>query len=308
MESRMNELLLPDGTSLRALATHLYAPTAEPNGHLQVLLHGGSYDHGYWDIGTVNGRNYSYVEYMAARGYALLAIDLPGTDGRTGGDVELDAVAKAIGGALRRIRAGATPVPSRFATNGISLVGHSLGGTLATYILGHFGTADRLVVMSTGFGPERGASFGDGQGLDARAETYVEFPPEERAERFFYRRGVDPEVVAWDAEHLRRTVSRRLWQEAIAARNDPERSGVFEVACPTLIQLGEFDAVMPGSAAASEAAHWRGRAEVVSIPGVGHCINHHLGHEVAWVGIDEFLLPHDDAPAATAPTTTGALQ
>src|SRR5262245_21605351 len=42
---------------------------------LQVLIHGGTYDHRYWNAPDVNGRSYSYAAYALDRGYSVLALD-----------------------------------------------------------------------------------------------------------------------------------------------------------------------------------------------------------------------------------------
>ena len=49
------------------------------NPTLQVLVHGFTYNHIYWDSRSINGVDYSYARYMADQGYAVLAQDLLGT-------------------------------------------------------------------------------------------------------------------------------------------------------------------------------------------------------------------------------------
>src|SRR5512134_1855726 len=61
---------------------YLYTPQGnnehiceERRDSVQVLLHGGGYDHRYWDAGTINGSEYSYAHEMARRCYSVLALD-----------------------------------------------------------------------------------------------------------------------------------------------------------------------------------------------------------------------------------------
>jgi hypothetical protein len=44
---------------------------------LQILVHGATYDHRYWDW-PLDPEQYSYVEWATERGYATLAIDRVG--------------------------------------------------------------------------------------------------------------------------------------------------------------------------------------------------------------------------------------
>src|SRR6478609_8130972 len=48
---------------------YLYHHGGNRHQTIQVLVHGGTYDHRYWDFPTINGRSYSYARYMAERNY-----------------------------------------------------------------------------------------------------------------------------------------------------------------------------------------------------------------------------------------------
>src|SRR5262245_46104354 len=65
---------LSDGNTYTISGYFYYRGTLR-NQTLQVLVHGGTYNHKYWDAPTINGHSYSYVNFMAENGYALLAID-----------------------------------------------------------------------------------------------------------------------------------------------------------------------------------------------------------------------------------------
>jgi hypothetical protein len=45
---------------------------------IQLLIHGATYNHDYWDFGTIDDVRYSYARDFAARGFPTFAIDLLG--------------------------------------------------------------------------------------------------------------------------------------------------------------------------------------------------------------------------------------
>lgn len=47
-------------------------------GTVQLLIHGSTFNHDYWDFGTVDGVEYSYARSVAAHGFPTFAIDLIG--------------------------------------------------------------------------------------------------------------------------------------------------------------------------------------------------------------------------------------
>ncbi|HEX6161808.1 MAG TPA: hypothetical protein VFZ31_00480, partial [Vicinamibacterales bacterium] len=61
------------------VVAYFYYHGSYQNRPLQVLVHGATYNHTYWDFPAVNGESYSYARHMAAEKYAVLALDLPGT-------------------------------------------------------------------------------------------------------------------------------------------------------------------------------------------------------------------------------------
>jgi len=69
---------LSDGNTY-TIAGFLYYNGNYKNRPLRVLVHGGTYNHKYWNVPAMNGNDYSYARFMAEAGYALLAIDQLGT-------------------------------------------------------------------------------------------------------------------------------------------------------------------------------------------------------------------------------------
>ncbi|MCB9102432.1 MAG: hypothetical protein H6632_23040 [Anaerolineales bacterium] len=55
---------LSDGNTY-TIAGYLYYQGSYQNKPLQVLVHGGGYNHLYWDVPSINNNKYSYARYMA---------------------------------------------------------------------------------------------------------------------------------------------------------------------------------------------------------------------------------------------------
>jgi hypothetical protein len=78
---RLPIALVPGEPARYTVSGERCSPAAERgNGRtVQLLIPGATYDHRYWDFGTLNRREYSYARAVAACGYLTLAIDMPGT-------------------------------------------------------------------------------------------------------------------------------------------------------------------------------------------------------------------------------------
>lgn len=281
------------GGNPEILAAHFHPARARSLGLVQVLIHGNTYDHRYWDAGVINGQNYSYCNYMAERGYDILAIDLPGSGQSSkphGDSVDLESVSTAIDKAVESMRGHDGPL--RGAAGKVALVGHSLGAVVAVDIQTRSQCADFVVVTGTGFGPTGGtATFGPGVREEAMRNDYIALPPSERARVFYHPPTADPEVVQFDNRILRGQMPRRLWMDALAARQRNSVSGVPDLECPVYVQLGEFDPVLPGSLAGAERLAYGADAEVAvsRLEDIGHCFNLHRNREIGWHEIDRFL-------------------
>src|SRR5436189_4067306 len=91
------------------VVAYLYYHGSYENRPLQVLVHGATYNHAYWDFPAVNGEGYSYARYMAARKYAVLALDLPGageSDKPSGPDLGLADTGSAVRQVVDALRSG----------------------------------------------------------------------------------------------------------------------------------------------------------------------------------------------------------
>jgi pimeloyl-ACP methyl ester carboxylesterase len=186
----------------------LCLPAGDPPRVLQVLVHGASYDHTYWDFPGFDGR-YSYVQYMTAAGYATLAVDQIGV-GRSSHPlsalVTQAAAAHGIHEVIGTARGGALGP----AFDKVVLLGHSFGSLTSWLEAGTYGDVDGVVVSgaSHAIGPGALATIVS-RARPARLDPAVapSVPvldagylsiPGARAAAFYHLPNADPAVVAQD--------------------------------------------------------------------------------------------------------------
>lgn len=275
------------------LSGHYYRPQTTGRRSLQVLLHGNSYDHRYWDVGRINGVDYSYARYMSERGYDVLAVDLPGTGASSkphGDAVTLESVGAALASVVEAARSKDGPLHA--AVDRVALVGHSLGAVVAVHAQARWKSAHAVVVTGTGYSPHAGPSpFGPNGRRDAMKTEYAWLPADLRRKAFYHLPTAEEDVIAFDNRALRTSMPRRLWADCLQARNDAHLSGITDIVCPVYIQLGEHDPIMPSCRAADERSCWPPGCEVVieTLDSIGHCFNLHRNHAQGWSAIDRFL-------------------
>jgi pimeloyl-ACP methyl ester carboxylesterase len=149
------DVSIPTGLSASAPQNlRVYGQLCTPRGStpttIQVLVHGGTYSHTYWNFPGFDGK-YSYSGYMNRAGYATLAIDLLGV-GRSSHPlsalVTIDSEAYAIHSAVQASRSGALGTAYRK----VILVGHSLG-TLTNHVeAATYDDADGYIATGTSHG------------------------------------------------------------------------------------------------------------------------------------------------------------
>ncbi|MGI5229471.1 alpha/beta hydrolase [Actinoallomurus sp. CA-142502] len=127
-----------------SVAGWLTVPEPAVRGELQILLHGGSYDHRYWDW-PLDRETYSYVEYCRRSGHATLAIDRVGSGASSRPPGRLNTAA-AQADALREIVTAARDGSlAGIAFERVVLVGHSFGSILAGLAASENGDVDAVV-------------------------------------------------------------------------------------------------------------------------------------------------------------------
>jgi pimeloyl-ACP methyl ester carboxylesterase len=222
-----------------------------------VLIHGFPLDREMWrpQVAALSG---------AAR---VVAVDLPGFGGSAPARFTVDSAADHVAARL-----DADGIPGRVIVGGLSM-----GGYVAlAFARRHPDRLAGLILADTRSGPDDDAgkkardemiALARGKGTAGVVETML---PKLLAEA---TRGGRPEV----AEEVRRIALRQPAEAVVyaleALRDRPDAGpGLGNVAAPTLILVGEHDAITPRTTAEAIAARVYG-SEVVTIPGAGHLSN-----------------------------------
>jgi pimeloyl-ACP methyl ester carboxylesterase len=178
---------------------------------VQVLVHGATYNHDYWDFGKVDGRRYSYARDVAAHGFPTFAFDLIGSGNSShppSDQVTLQSTAFVAHQIVQGLRNGSI---TGIQFGKVIIVGHSLGSTVVWEEAINYGDVDGVIVtgaahsLATLFGKLAATSFYPAvkdpkfanSGLDAGYLTTV---PGTRASLFYSSPDADPAVIARDEE------------------------------------------------------------------------------------------------------------
>jgi len=263
---------------------------------VQLLIPGATYDHRYWDFGTIDGRRYSYARDVAARGYPTLALDMLGTGESStppSGQITIDTAAFVAHQAVRGLRDGAF-AGIRFGK--VIEVGHSLNsiavwqeaityqdvnGLIVTGVA-HSIAARFAQLAGTDFYPASMDPKFAGRGLDSGWLTTV---PGTRATLFYSAGDADPAVIAIDEER-KGLVSATELNTGVPL---VPTTGTLAIRVPVLDILGSndlttcganpqgqvFDCSSGAAVAAQEAPFYSPETEIHAcvIPGSGHDIS-----------------------------------
>jgi pimeloyl-ACP methyl ester carboxylesterase len=271
---------------------------------LQVLLHGATYNHKYWDPGEdglISGAPYSYARFMVEQCYSVLALDRlgAGESSRPDGDfVNLANEAESVAQVLTSLRTKQNPTGRRFKR--IVVVGHSFGSLLAVYTLGEYGNvADALV--ATGWLHAPGVVPLDPAFVEyLLSAPYVPIPNEARNAFIFHMPATDPAVVAWDNATIYEPQARGYQRDGLAvfaarAANDVAQikalTRVDQIAVPIFAQLADFDLLFPSALAGPEATFYSSAPSVTVdlLTNMGHGFNLHLNHLEGWQHIESWI-------------------
>lgn len=285
-----------------AVSGELCATPAElSNGEtVQLLIHGATYNHSYWDFGTIDGISYSYARDLAAAGYPTFAIDEIGTGLSShppSTDVSIQTAAyvahEVVQGLLEGSIAG-----TRFGR--VVEVGHSFGSITtwveaSTYhdVAGAIitgGVHTETVVASNAFSliypaiddPQFATS-----GLDPGYLTTV---PGARVTLFYNTADSDPNVIAHD-EATKDVISATEFGSGLALENSTISR---QINVPVLLIVGGQDAIgcgpetngatfscsSGGEVATEEAPYYSAAAQMRAcvVPNSGHDLNLSLNH------------------------------
>lgn len=297
--------LTPGGVRDQRVYGELCTPAGTHPRVIQVLVHGTTYDHGYWDLPGFGSR-YSYVRHTVARGYAALAIDRIGV-GRSSHPLSalttFDADVETLHQVVRAVRSPGFPGG---AYPRVVLVGHSFGTLVAESELSEHHDAEGIIATGWLAGlPKPVPTAGliarshsapldpafAGRGLDP---GYLTTRPGTRA--FFHQAGTyDPAVLAADERRKQTYTIGELATFATAALDGPTE----QITGPALLVLGEHDVFFCGPTDCStgdrvrrgQAAHWRSASSLhVSVqPGAGHDIGLAYNNTAGFAAEDTWL-------------------
>ncbi len=279
---------LSDGSTW-PLVGYLYYQGSPENRPVQILTHGITYTHEYWDVPSMGGQHYSYAEYMARRHYAVLALDMLGTgeSGRPDGDMlNLEESASALHQVARQLRASGR----RDTFQTLIYVGHSNGALISTVAQARYHGADALV--NTGWlNAFHALPVAPEVILPLLAYPYVSIPPELRGALFYDAANADPEAIAYDNAWLADTFTRGQFVDLLSVLEDPSGLPTEDIRVPVLVQLGDNDVLAPAAHAEAEAALYPGAPSttVQTLANMGHAVNLHYGAREAWERVDAWL-------------------
>ncbi len=215
---------------------------------VQILIHGGSYNHAYWDWPYQPGK-YSYVAAATKQGYATLNIDRLGY-GRSDHPLPVTLDFRVAGFVTHQLvqylRSGA--VGPRF--DRVILNGHSMGGLTAQREASAYRDVDGVIVTGVGhnFAPKGIAQVADKfypADLDPKFQGkippgYLTTLPGNRAKTFVQPGDYDPGIEPIE-EELKDTLSPTELTGITADSYDPSITRGIEA--PVLYALGQHDLI-----------------------------------------------------------------
>jgi pimeloyl-ACP methyl ester carboxylesterase len=186
----------------------LCSPSTGPSKTIQILVHGITYDHNYWDLPGFADM-YDYSGTQNAAGYTTLAVDRLGSAGASSRPLStllnLASDAVSIHNVVQAARGGSIP-GGPYAH--VIMVGHSYGSAIAWQEDTTYSDVDGII--SSGLGHLLGNLQGLGTSLeppilDPRLSPlvgldagYLTTLPGTRGSLFYNARDTDPAVVAYD--------------------------------------------------------------------------------------------------------------
>ena len=282
VERREFPVRLSDGHTYTVVG-YLYYQGSLKNLPVQILVHGISYDHRYWDMPEIDGQEYSYARYMARRQFAVLALDLPGTgesDKPDGDFINLAESVSALHQVAQRLRA--TAEEDTFET--LIYVGHSNGALISTFAQALYGDA-RAVVLTGWLNTFHKVPVNP-EIIDPLLAQgpYIRIPGEIREALFYDVRHADEDVIAYDNEVLSEAVTRGQLVDLLTTLASPEFIPTEDITVPVMVQLGDNDMMAPASYAKIEAQEYPRSPLVLvdKLTNTGHVFNAHYGKERGW--------------------------
>jgi pimeloyl-ACP methyl ester carboxylesterase len=271
----------------------LYSQGPAEGKTIQVLIHGATYDHNYFNFPYQPG-NYSYVDYLTGAGYAVLDIDRIGIGlsdhPANPEEVTLTSGAFTIHQIVQGLRGG-TIASVQFRK--VMLVGHSLGSVISMIEAAAYNDVDGLILSGfanaiTQAGENALVADLEEANLDPSFANlpngYYTTEPGTRAALFYNTQDADSNVISLD-EILKQTLTDGEEDFSIQTSNTYSS----QVKVPVLIANGSddlffsgaglpFNGSDPNSIKTFEATLFTAvpSLSVFVLNNSGHCINLHL--------------------------------
>lgn len=258
---------------------------------VQILLHGGGYNHNYWDFPYEPGK-YSYVRAATSAGFVTLDLDRLGygySSHPLSALITFGSDAWVAHQIVQYMRRGALGTYSKF-----ELVGHSMGG-FTTYIeAGTYHDVDAIIVTDADHVMNYAAiatlaPLLEPAELDPKfagkipvGYLYTTTEPNTRCGSVLYHQGgFDPGVCKVD-EETKDTITAGEWATLVPATLSPIPT--LDINVPVLVGLGQYDAMMcmtecgaPGDNSQLERKYYAGAPsfDMYIEPDSGHDMNLH---------------------------------
>ncbi|MFF5988764.1 alpha/beta hydrolase [Prauserella flavalba] len=219
---------------------------------VQVLLHGGSYNHTYWDW-PFQPENYSYVKAATEAGFVTLTLDRLGygySDRPNSLGITFPSNAWVAHQVVQYLRRGALGEPAKK----VILGGHSMGGLTTNIEAGTYNDVDGVIVsgmthvmnypviatIAAALVPaELDQKFAGNVPL---ASAYTTTRAGVRCQIAFYQQGAyDPDICAAE-EKYKDTIAAGEWVTVVT--HDPLPTPSDRITAPVLMAMGNNDHMM----------------------------------------------------------------
>lgn len=230
-----------------------YRGSVEPDA-VQLLVHGATYSHTYWDFPYGNGY-YSYVDAATLAGYATFDVDRIGDGNSThppSSELTVQSDAVSLHNVISDLRSGAV---GGHAFANVIWVGHSLGSIIGTVeistyhdvnaaiLTGYLNaiSPDVFTLLAGDFIPAIDDPLFANSGLDSGYDTSLAGT---REQLFYYPATADPNVVALD-ESTKQTSTADEGADSLNLLGDPpSQSPTQGITVPVLIAVGQNDILL----------------------------------------------------------------
>jgi pimeloyl-ACP methyl ester carboxylesterase len=269
-------------------------PAAGCTRSVLLAMHGLSYGEWAWDF-----PGYSVARALAARGYAMVAVDELGYGSSAGGKpngytLTVDSYADMAAQMAKQLRRGTyhAASPVRFAH--VGLIGHSAGSEIIEMAASlHPGIADVLIPTAYTHEPFvnnywlRREWTQDNIRAAMDDYEYFETNPQIRARDMYNRANADPAVIALDNSKANLTPS----GEILSIGTQRSRLLLGTIRIPVLLVLGEKDTLFPGHYADQELLLFTLASDKSSFvaPNDGHTFMTHYNAAVTNSAIADWL-------------------